>query len=191
MRTDRIARRVIVLAVMMALACLAGCGGSGGKGNKPFAGGGVSYAVPAGWTRADPFTTRTPYWSHLWYHDSPSYGVRVALLQSPAAEEFQIMLLLGNSAELSAKVKKHLVKYDTHPLVDGVREDTVTTADGVAVHVRIARMAPGVLAGKDVTYLLGFADVGDRTFVLNGGGLTRGYDAGDYRSVIQSLRLRG
>jgi hypothetical protein len=40
-----------------------------------------------------------------------------------------------------------------------------------------------------VTYLLGYAEVGNQAFLLNAGGLTRGYKPETYRSLIQSLRL--
>ena len=171
-----------------------GCGGNGGAGGRPyakFATDGVSFGVPAGWQATDPFTSATRYWSHLWYHDSPSYQTQVALLKSSQSKGHQFMLLRGKASELEPKVIKHMRKYDQHPLVEQVLRDQVTTADGVAVDVLIARMEPGLLAGKDVTYVLGFAPAGSRYFVLNGGGLTTGFDVEDYRAVIRSLKVKG
>ena len=154
-----------------------------------FAAKGVSYQVPTGWTCADPFTTATPFWSHLWYHDSPTYTTRLALLQSPAADQYQFMLMLGEKTELKAFFDKYAGKYDTDVLLKEAFRDTVKTVDGTAVDIRGVHIGPGVLAGEDVTYLLGYAEVGDQAFLLNAGGLTRGYKPETYRSIVQSLVL--
>jgi hypothetical protein len=180
---------VSAIAVIMAFR---GQGAASGSGDawETFGADNVSYSIPAGWTKADPFTTATPYWSHLWFHDYPPRTARVALLQSPPSDQFQIMLWLGGRADLEERVKKHLGDYDSHPLVKRVEQQRVVTTDGVTVSVRVARMLPGALAGEDVTYVLGHADLGDTMFVLNAGSLTRGYDERSWQDVIRSLRLR-
>jgi len=167
------------------------CMGSRGKGTpwKKFSSGKVGYVVPDGWTRADPFTTGTPYWSYLWYHDSPSHKTRVAFLQSPVEKQNQIFLILGDRDEMLAKIQKNIGKYDNHPLVDGIDETFLKTLDGVSVKLYTTRMAPGALAGDDVTYVLGYADFGNKVFVLNGGGKTSGFDLDIVSDLIQSMNL--
>lgn len=163
-----------------------------GRGNAwaTFKRGSVTYTVPDGWTCVDPFTTMTPYWSHLWTHDSPGHDTRIAFFQSPDGEVFQIMLWLGDSEELKDFINKHGGKYDDHVLVDEVLEETVTTADGTEVVLWTAEMAEGLLAGDPVTYVLGTAEVGGDTFILNAGGLTASYEADIVTELVRSLCLK-
>ncbi len=174
-------------AFVLGLACF----GGGGKGTawKKFGTGGIEYATPAGWTRVDPFTTGTPSWSHQWYHASPPYDTRMAFLQSPVREPFQLFLILGDKDTMERILEQHIGDYNTHPLVDGVTEWVRKTSGGVDVRGYIARMRPGALAGDDVTYVLGFAYVDDKIFVLNGGGKTEYFDFDIVSEVIESLKL--
>jgi len=188
-------RKALIIAstvafLTAAILCIS-CSGSRGKGTpwKNFSSGKVGYVVPDGWTRADPFTTGTPYWSHLWFHDSPTHKTRVAFLQSPVGKQNQIFLILGERDEMAAKIQEHIGKYNDHPLVDSIDEAILKTFDGVTVKLYTARMAPGALAGDDVTYVLGFADLGDEVFVINGGGKTSGFDFDIVSDLIQSMNL--
>jgi hypothetical protein len=50
-------------------------------------------------------------------------------------------------------------------------------------------MAEGLLAGKAVTYVLGFADVRDDLVVVNAGGLTDRFNPQTVAQVIETLRF--
>jgi len=150
---------------------------------------GVTFTAPPGWNVVDPFTTHTPYHHHLWYHHSPSLHTRVAYLATPHRGT-QVFLQLGARQELLKVVSEYQYKYDDHPLCTVKAQGIVKTADGHPVAYAVVRVAPGLIAGDDVTLVLGFAEVGDQALVINGGGLTSRFDQDATLNLIRSVRLQ-
>lgn len=146
---------------------------------------------PEGWVLADPFTDRTPYWpgrTRLRTTHDPT-GTRRALLRSPLEAQSQAFLILGDSAHWGAALAKQLDELDGHPLVQPRRRGETRTKDGVAISFRVYRMLPGLIAGEDLTYLLGSASIGERVFVVDAGGVSESFDPEVVLNSLGSLDL--
>jgi len=153
---------------------------------------GVTFTTPAAWTLHDPFTSSTPYYfGRTWLSSSTPHHFHQAVLVSEAAHG-QIFLIRGNATEVERELDlvNRLEELTAHPLVEAEPNLQMQTADGVAVHYGIARMAEGLLAGDAVTYFIGVAYIGDEILVVNGGGLTGYFDPQTAVDLVSSLRVR-
>jgi hypothetical protein len=155
---------------------------------KTFRADGAGFEAPEGWNVIDPFTTHTPYNHHLWYHHSPSQQTRIAYL-STQRRGTQVFLQIGDREELIKTVAEYQYKYDGHPLCTVKAQGILKTTDGHTVAYAIVRVAPGLIAGDDVTLVLGFAEIGEQALVINGGGLTARFDQDAVLNLIRSTRL--
>jgi len=181
----------MAMASMMLFAVDAVPGKTGQEGVswKKFAGGGVSFKVPERWKSIDPFTADTPHWDHFWYPEMPTHGTRMALLKSPAPDEFQVLLQLGAKTELAPVVNGHITKFNDHPQNPRIIQHTGRSVDRVEVRLFTVQLAAAGPGEKDKSYIVGYAVLGDRLFVMNGGALTNGFDHEILYDLIQSLDL--
>ncbi len=181
----------VVVASMMLFAVDAYPGEAGEEvvSWKKFAGGGVSFKVPGRWKSIDPFTADTPHWDHLWYPEMPTQGTRMAMLKSPERDEFQVLLQLGAKTELAPVVNGHITKFNEHPQNPRIIQHTGRSVDRVEVKLFTVQLAAEGPGEKGKTYIVGYAVLGDRLFVMNGGALTKGFDHEILYGLIQSLDL--
>ena len=162
--------------------------GPGGDPWQRFAGDGVAFAVPVGYTAQDPFTTATPYYRKMWFLGWPSKTTRAALLRSDE-KVMQVFLHLAPTAELAPFLEQARTYYDGNVLVEEAEPGTWRTRDGVEIAWRRIRYTPGLLGGDDDTYVLGHGTVGDRTFIVNAGGRTADFDFDAVALLVSDLTL--
>ncbi len=149
---------------------------------------GASYLVPKGFQATDPFTTGTDHFPKRWSMAWPSKTTRVAYL-ADAKKVFQIFLVLGERSELEPLLAESRVCYKNNVMVKIDEPQTWTTQDGVTVRWQKLHYLPGLIAGDDDTYVLGYAELGDRIFVVNAGGLTKDFDLSTVRDVVSTLTV--
>lgn len=177
---------VIVVAAVFSM--LVSCGGKETKWQR-FSSRETTCEVPVRWVKNDPFCEETAYWNYLWCRLLPPKDARVALFRSRPADQNQFFVMLGPRDYFEAELDRCLSRFDNDPKVQSINKYEFTTADGVDVVIYAARSKPVGMDTEDVTYLLGFADLGGDMFVINGGGRSARFDINLIEKFIESLNL--
>lgn len=147
------------------------------------------YAVPEGWTAADPFNSKTPYASRLWYRELPPVTARTALLATSGLAS-QLLLVLGAKDQLWRSLEANFLnRYDDDPALEKRQTGTESTVDGIPVEWCSVRVRPKASGSDAMDYFLGVADLGDRALVFNGGGIVPGFDLAGVLAIVKSVRV--
>ena len=149
----------------------------------------TSYKTPFRWVVNDPFREGDVYWNYLWCRMFPPKDTFVALFKSRPADQNQFFAMLGPKEYFDANLKNYLTKFDYDPLVHEIKKYYFPTADSVEITLYTANSKPRRMDTEDVTYILGYADLGDEMFVIDGGGRSARFDIDLVAEFIESFDL--
>ena len=151
----------------------------------------ATFAPPAGWVLADPFTDQTPFFlgSASLRHSGGPAGTRRALLRAPNEIGAQAFLIRGPAAEWMPLLRAELEELERHPLVEQQPVADLVTADGARLVVSVSRMHEGLVSGDDMTWLLAALRLGDEVLIVDAGGPTETFPLETIVAAVASLDL--
>jgi hypothetical protein len=182
------------VAVAVVLLSLAACDAlDGGPENawKSLEEGGIAYAAPDGFTVHDPFTSRSKYWQgDVWLTEFLPESMSMAGFVGEEREAM-IFVVRGPQDDVSKEMDltRKLEELRGHPLVELEDEQEVTTDDGRTMKYVVGRMGEGLVAGREMTYVLALLDVGGDTIVVNAGGPSAEMDPEAIVELMRSFRI--
>lgn len=147
------------------------------------------FELPADWEAVDPFGSSTPYYGLLWYHEMPRIGSRVALVRR-ADQPAELMLMVARKEAVAGVLAREKARFVGHPQVEVQPVQSVPTATGEQVELRVARVKNPVHPEGDTTYILGSAQLdNDLVLVINGGAITGAFNMAEITEIIRGLRV--
>lgn len=149
----------------------------------------TSFKIPPRWLLTDPYTDNDVYWNYLWFRYFPPKDCRMALLKSCPADQNQFFAIIGPKEPIQSAIDRNISNYDDNPSTIFIGSHIFTTLDGIAVTVYTAETEPYGMDNEKITHLIGFAEFGDKMFLINGGGRSARFDIEIVEDFIESLTL--
>lgn len=154
---------------------------------------GSPFVLPSGWNGPTRFDTSTRHWldiAALPIMRDPADSRRF-LIRSSVEEQAQIFLIEGDSAFWIPRIETAGQELRGHPLLVSAEPLRIETADGVVLDLTRYRISAGVLAGREVEYLLGGGELSPgRMVIVDAGGRPESGGAERTPGILRAARVR-
>jgi len=181
-------KALIAIPLFLILAAIFACGNPSERwqklGTKT-----LKFDIPKRWILTVPFTKKTIYWNYMWFQYFPPNTCQMALLKSPSGDQNQFFAIVGPKDVLWGPIQENISNYNSDTSIQSIKSYSLKTSNGIDFYLFVAtKRHSGMKAGETV-FLLGYAEFGEKVFLLNGGGNAPRFDFELVEGFIRSLVL--